>query len=137
MDRRKRATIGEAAMPKLPVVEKVLSKRLIDGQVHFLIKWEGESIENSTWEPEVNLSCSHLIAEFERERRNKQIQKVEEEDEDKVVDRIVGMCEQNGERYFLVKYTNDMAQLMPAKIANKQHIEAVLRFYEENLQFAS
>lgn len=49
-------------------VEKVLDKKIEDGEVKYLIKWEGWSIDQSTWEPIENLNnINHLIEDFERE----------------------------------------------------------------------
>ncbi|CAK5119211.1 unnamed protein product [Meloidogyne enterolobii] len=53
-------------------VEAILNKRMtIDGKVEYLLKWQGHTEDEKSWEPETNLSCSDLIEKFNKfQKRN-------------------------------------------------------------------
>ncbi|XP_071399640.1 chromobox protein homolog 1-like [Centroberyx affinis] len=147
------------------VVEKVLERRVVKGRVEFLLKWKGFSDEDNTWEPEDNLDCPDLIAEFMQKHKEKEEKKREgkrkaaseasadseekgskRKKEEKArgfgrglqPERIIGATDSSGELMFLMKWKNsDEADLVPAKEANVKCPQVVISFYEERLTWHS
>uniref|UniRef100_A0A3B4XH22 Chromobox 1 n=2 Tax=Seriola lalandi dorsalis TaxID=1841481 RepID=A0A3B4XH22_SERLL len=149
------------------VVEKVLDRRVVKGKVEFLLKWKGFSDEDNTWEPEENLDCPDLIAEYMQKHKEKEEKKKEtkrkaaseasgdseergskkkKEESEKArgfgrglqPERIIGATDSSGELMFLMKWKNsDEADLVPAKEANVKCPQVVISFYEERLTWHS
>ena len=47
-------------------VEAILSKRMMDGEMHYKIKWKDYPLEECTYEPLSNLDTAlNLVQEFE------------------------------------------------------------------------
>jgi hypothetical protein len=54
------------------VVEAILSKRVKRGQTEYRVKWEGQDINDATWEPKENLeNISNMIEEYENTHKRK------------------------------------------------------------------
>ena len=54
-------------------VEKIVDKRIMLGQIEYLVKWKGWGIEDNTWEPQEHLEEVHtLIDVFEKREERKQ-----------------------------------------------------------------
>ncbi|VDM57993.1 unnamed protein product [Angiostrongylus costaricensis] len=144
------------------MTEKTKQMPQVDGMDN---TW-GFPLEDSTWEPEENVACHELIAEFER-KRSKPIRKrlvhylsshpshtkkalfcfhtekketaatSSEKREEKQLLRIVGLTDTPGELHFLIKWKDHTADLVPAKEANVKYPQEVIRFYEERLKMQS
>ncbi|XP_019962137.1 chromobox protein homolog 1b isoform X1 [Paralichthys olivaceus] len=142
------------------VVEKVLNRRVVKGRVEYLLKWKGFSEEDNTWEPDDNLDCPDLIAEFLQSQKtahdgkrkageaegDESKSKKKKDDTEKLrgfargldPERIIGATDSTGELMFLMKWKNsDEADLVPAKEANVKCPQVVISFYEERLTWHS
>uniref|UniRef100_A0A8C1S291 Chromobox homolog 1a (HP1 beta homolog Drosophila) n=1 Tax=Cyprinus carpio TaxID=7962 RepID=A0A8C1S291_CYPCA len=134
------------------VVEKVLDRRVVKGRVEFLLKWKGFSDEDNTWEPEDNLDCPDLIAEYMQkhkstEKKDSIGKRKGESDTDGGEDSRPKKRKDEVSReqmvfiLFFVKWikkkNSDEADLVPAKEANVKCPQVVISFYEERLTWHS
>ncbi|KAM4794772.1 chromobox protein homolog 5 isoform 1-T2 [Rhinophrynus dorsalis] len=144
------------------VVEKVLDRRVVKGQVEFLLKWKGFSEEHNTWEPDRNLDCPELISEFmkkykkpkeidpkaksettKRKAGSDEIRSKKRRESNDIArgferglepEKIIGATDSCGELMFLMKWKDsDEADLVLAKEANLKCPQIVIAFYEERL----
>ncbi|XP_005354073.1 chromobox protein homolog 5 [Microtus ochrogaster] len=95
------------------VVEKVLDRRMVKGQVEYLLKWKGFS-ENKKRE-----QSNDIARGFERGLEP---------------EKIIGATDSCGDLMFLMKWKDtDEADLVLAKEANVKCPQIVIAFYEERL----
>lgn len=47
-------------------VEKIVNKRVVGNRTEYLVKWQGWSEKDNTWEPLKNLNCAKLIEDFNK-----------------------------------------------------------------------
>ncbi|WKX99123.1 hypothetical protein Q1695_014194 [Nippostrongylus brasiliensis] len=138
MGKDKRKDDDDDSSDDVYVVEAVINKRKAkDGKIEYLLKWQGFPLEESTWEPEENVACHELIAEFERKRskmEKKEPSTTSSDKQEKQLDRIIGLTDSPGELHFLIKWKDHTADLVPAKEANVKYPQDVIRFYEERLK---
>ncbi|KAI3380227.1 hypothetical protein SNEBB_007550 [Seison nebaliae] len=127
------------------VVEKVCGKRIRGNKVEYYLKWVGYSHSDNTWEPEENLECPQLIAEFEREQKEKKVASstsalkqedlTNEEMFDRCVpERVLGATQKDGQLILMIKW-KDSEQLyfVNMKIARQRCPQLVIDFLMERL----
>jgi len=62
-------------------VERIVKKRIKNGIEQYLLKWEGYTAEECTWENIHDMNCPDLISEFEQqEYQKRQVEKRKKED---------------------------------------------------------
>lgn len=120
-------------MEKTYTVEKILKKRIRNGKVEYLLKWQGYSYSSNTWEPEENLQCPELISAYEEAKLKKNLKGFERGLD---ADLIIGATEEEGELMFLIKWKGvNEADLVPAREANYKCPQVVIAFYESHLKW--
>ncbi|CAF1240948.1 unnamed protein product [Adineta steineri] len=146
------------------IVEKILDRKVVNGEVYYYLKWKGFDDTENTWEPEMNLDCPELIADYHK-RSKKSLEPNESIDSNKritqetatndpskkikrandygygrglEIEKILGATDVYGELMFLIKWqSTDKPELVPARIANIRSPQQVIRFYEDRLTWAN
>ncbi|XP_017155476.1 chromodomain-helicase-DNA-binding protein 1 isoform X1 [Drosophila miranda] len=49
-------------------VDAIIGHKKVRGASYFLIRWKGYNADSDTWEPEIDLNCDDLIAEFRKKQ---------------------------------------------------------------------
>jgi hypothetical protein len=119
-------------------VEEIIGKRLNHkGQTQYLIKWEGYSIEDSTWEPLEHLSkIKTLIKMFEEKSKRKEIL-------DNVSNKVIKAVNNppNNSNNLKVKQSyeiiDEIGSLIPSSIITVRLIDNKLHCLVDFLQTAS
>nr|CAD2169989.1 unnamed protein product [Meloidogyne enterolobii] len=109
------------------VVEAIVNKRItIDGKIEYLLKWEGHSESEKSWEPETNLNCSGLIEKFNKfQKRNGTTTSSEP------VEEIIGVTQMDSEIYYLMKYIGtEKSYFFPSQFVKINYAELVIKFFE-------
>jgi hypothetical protein len=143
------------------IVEKVVDKRIIGGEIEYLIKWEGYDSSENTWEPPENLdNIGNLIQEFENRKKKKEINwKIEgsnarvlefqgvddlvNEIKDQIPERITTVKDHNGEIYALVIWQPNSDGISPDSCYIKSSLLAeiypklLIEFYETKIKFVN
>lgn len=65
-NRKRKAREIEQQEEEVFSVEKIVSKKVVEGKTQYLLKWKGYDSDENTWEPEENLDCQDLLDEFNK-----------------------------------------------------------------------
>uniref|UniRef100_A0A5S6QKA1 Chromo domain-containing protein n=1 Tax=Trichuris muris TaxID=70415 RepID=A0A5S6QKA1_TRIMR len=131
-------------------VERIVDRRVVNGRLEYLLKWDGYDDAENTWEPVENLHCFEMIEHFER---RKLLELLAKERKNLILkdagDRTTGKFEQgheaeavlnvvmvDGELLHLVKFReSDAVELVPASFVNEKWPCLVIEFYERRIEF--
>lgn len=133
------------------LVEKILSKRILNKKVEYLVKWKNYTIEESTWEPIANLrNIQSKIDLFEKENENEKLGKNKRAKEKErmgsfakgdEVEEILGIFPKNNQIMAFVRWKIDKNGIAPldSVVSTKslreteQNTILLVNFYERKL----
>ena len=96
--------------------------------------WVGCEEADNTWEPEENLDCRQLIADFEGKKEERPIGF----DQGLEPDKVIGATDNTGELMFFMKWKgSNEVDLVPARQANVKCPQIVIQFYEQRFKWHS
>ncbi len=74
--RKSRKTTGKETTTDMEapefIVDTIMDKRVVKGQVHYFLRWAGYDESHDSWEPAINLDGLALLPEFERQWKEKE-----------------------------------------------------------------
>ncbi|CAG0919756.1 unnamed protein product [Notodromas monacha] len=130
------------------VVERIIDRRYRNGKKEYFLSWKGYPPEYDSWEPEDNLDCPDLVAQFEVARAQNQQTNEKDEALDKLNDpspgirrirgfsegwkpeKILAASKYEGDLIFLMKWEgHDETELVPAKVCNHKCPQVVNRMF--------
>ena len=133
------------------LVEKILSKRILNKKVEYLVKWQNYTTKESTWEPIANLkNIQSKIDLFEKEIENEKLGKNEKSEEKERmgslakgddVEEILGIFPKNNQIMAFVRWKFDKNGIKPldSVVSTKSLRETeantilLVNFYERKL----
>ncbi|KAH8349094.1 hypothetical protein KR084_005680, partial [Drosophila pseudotakahashii] len=142
------------------LVESVVDRRIVNGRTEYYLKWEGYPHSENSWEPAENLDCDDLIANYLESLKNakkkeakkrlstipdtipSKAKKFLEDDTEEQIGferglepwKILGATDSPGHLMFLMQWKGtNLADLVPAKLANIRCPQVVIQFYEEHV----
>lgn len=128
-------------------VESVEGKRLNNGTVEYLIKWEGWDPETNTWEPASNIS-QDLVDDYEKEHINDEVISIQTDPvaiEKSIGNgfkmnwtplKILGATHSNkGELLLIVQWKNKKNTFELASEANVRCPQLVIEYYERRIEW--
>ncbi|KFD52162.1 chromo' (CHRromatin Organization MOdifier) domain protein [Trichuris suis] len=133
-------------------VERIVDRRIVDGRLEYLLKWDGYSEDENSWEPMENLHCFEMIELFERKKlielmarerkyligRDGSEQMMSKFEQGFDVEAVLNVVMVDGELLHLVKFRgSDTVELVPANLVNEKWPCLVIEFYERRIQFSN
>lgn len=129
--------------------EKILKKRIRNGQCEYLCKWKGISDSGNTWERRENIFPDELIAEFEKGKpsdcmMNSSLKpwvsagarERSSESSFQYPEQILGALNDDEEIKFLVKWSGGIeVSLITSQQARNEFPQLVIDFFEKHLVF--
>ncbi|EEQ82176.1 hypothetical protein NCER_101155 [Vairimorpha ceranae BRL01] len=124
-------------------VEKILDRKIIKGIPWYLIKWEGYSDSDNTWEPRENINADELIEDFESKiplkRKRTRTTKLTENKSDfiapgKTIQERVTSILDSLQEYYDLNLESIIFKVCDLKIENNIIKTAVVQYTDKSMQ---